>query len=715
MNARVLTLRDQGIRRRDTMTDTAATLNGRIAYHTYSAYLAEPTAPEDGQIFVYRFDTASNTAVTAPYPVGNAMHPHFSPNGELLAFTAIPSGASRSRSSLELYCLDLATARLMRLTTNSTPDEEPSFHPDGEHLVFKRNGQLWTLSLTNGSERQLSASLQEPSRACFSPDGLTVAFANGIGANADLWTISSNGTFSNRIFTTLGIKESYPSFRDADSLLFTRWNSATDSHEKLYIYNITESRTNRLWINTDDANDMDGFPADEDFIGFSSDRSNGKGGYDIYLGNLDAGKIYTLGETANSSLHDLGGSYSPCTYARCLEVVTPASNAILTGGETVLMRVRARSDGQVWTGTSPRIRFEGPWTGNFVDFVDDGTSGDSTAGDGIYSKSVKLPSAVGSYTVYAVARSVEPALVRDITSTVFSVSIIPPPALDVSPESRDFGYVLVGSNATALFSIQNIGGGILTGSVAASSPFAVVSGGNYNVSSVQTHTVTVQYRPLSVGSHSNDLIFTGNSGARCPLMGIARVPYARSLEIVTPASNAILTGGETVLMRVRARSDGQVWTGTSPRIRFEGPWTGNFVDFVDDGTSGDSVAGDGIYSKSVKLPSAVGSYTVYAVARSVEPALVRDITSTVFSVSIIPPPALDVSPGSRDFGYVLVGSNATALFSIQNIGGGILTGSVAVSSPFAVISGGNYNVSSVQTHTVTVQYSPSPWVLTATT
>ena len=340
-------------------------------------------------------------------------------------------------------------------------------------------------------------------------------------------------------------------------------------------------------------------------------------------------------------------------YARSLEIVTPASNAILTGGETVLMRVRARSDGQVWTGTSPRIRFEGPWTGNFVDFVDDGTSGDSVAGDGIYSKSVKLPSAVGSYTVYAVARSVEPALVRDITSTVFSVSIIPPPALDVSPESRDFGYVLVGSNATALFSIQNIGGGILTGSVAVSSPFAVISGGSYNLSSGQTQNVTVRYKPLSVGSHSNDLIFTGNSGARCPLTGIARVPYARSLEVVTPASNAILAGGASVVMQVRAWSDGQIWTGASPRIRLEGPWSGNFWDFVDDGTLGDSTAGDGLYSRTVKLPSTVGKYTVYAIARSVEPALVRDITSTVFSVSMIVAPVLSAALKSWNFGNVL--------------------------------------------------------------
>ena len=705
VTTRVLSLREQGIQRRDTVTDTAAALNGRIAYHTYSAYLAEPTAPGDGQIFVYRLDNTYHKAVTAAHSVDNAMHPRFSPNGNLLALMAIPADAFRSRTSLELYCLDLATARLIRLTTNSVPDEEPSFHPDGKQIIFKRNGQLWTLSLADGSERQVSASLEEPSGPCFSPDGLTVAFGGGLGENADIWTISSDGTFLTRTLTTPGIKESYPSFKDANSLLFTRWNSATDSCEKLYSCNISGRYTNRLWINTDNAHDTDGFPVDDDFVGFSSDRSGGKGGSDIYLGKLDTGKIIKLGEAANSSLHDLAGSYSPSTYARSLEVITPAPNAILTGGVYMVMQVRAFSDGLIWTGASPRICFEGPWTGGYWDFVDNGTTGDVIAGDGVYSKTVKLPYTMGQYTVYAVAKSIEPGLVREITSTPFRVSIVTP-YLSVSPGSRNFGYIQVGSATDALFTVENKGGGLLTGSAAVSSPFAVILGGSYNLSSGQTQTVTVRYSPSLAGSHSNDLIFTGGSGTRRPLTGMAWAPYARSLQVVTPPPNVILTGGVYMVMQVRAFSDGLIWTGASPRICFEGPWTGGYWDFVDNGTTGDVIAGDGVYSKTVKLPYTMGQYTVYAVAKSIEPGLVREITSTPFRVSIVTP-YLSVSPGSRNFGYIQVGSATDALFTVENKGGGLLTGSAAVSSPFAVILGGSYNLSSGQTQTVTVRYSPS--------
>ena len=336
-------------------------------------------------------------------------------------------------------------------------------------------------------------------------------------------------------------------------------------------------------------------------MGFSSDRSGGKGGSDIYLGKLDIGKIVKLGEAANSSLHDLAGSYSPYTYARSLQVVTPTPNVILTGGVYMVMRVRAFSDGLIWTGASPRICFEGPWTGGYWDFVDNGTTGDVIAGDGVYSKTVKLPYTVGQYTVYAVARSEEPGLVREVTSTTFPVSIIQAPYLSVSPGSRDFGSVQVGSNAAALFTVQNKGGGILTGSATVSSPFAVISGGSYNLPSGQTQTVTVRYSPNSAGSHSNDLIFTGGSGARLPLTGKGWVPALRSLEVITPSPNAILRGGEVIPMQVQAFSDGQMWTNAiCVRICFEGPWTGSYWSFVNDGTSGDAVAGDGVYSRTAQ-------------------------------------------------------------------------------------------------------------------
>ena len=78
-------------------------------------------------------------------------------------------------------------------------------------------------------------------------------------------------------------------------------------------------------------------------------------------------------------------------------------------------------------------------------------------------------------------------------------------------------------------------------------------------------------------------------------------------------------------MQVQAFSDGQMWTNAiCVRICFEGPWTGSYWSFVNDGTSGDAVAGDGVYSRTAQLTSTMGEYTIYAIARSEEPGLVRE-------------------------------------------------------------------------------------------
>ena len=131
-------------------------LNGRIAYHTYSDYLAAPVDSTDGHLYVYNPDTDSQVKVTAGLPIENAMNPHFSPDGSTLVFMAIPSGASRNRNSLEIYTLNLASSSLTRLTTNSVPDEDSKFSPDGSSIVWKRQGQVWSMNADGTSQTQLT-------------------------------------------------------------------------------------------------------------------------------------------------------------------------------------------------------------------------------------------------------------------------------------------------------------------------------------------------------------------------------------------------------------------------------------------------------------------------------------------------------------------------------------------------------------------------------
>ena len=97
-----------------------------------------------------------------------------------------------------------------------------------------------------------------------------------------------------------------------------------------------------------------------------------------------------------------------------------------------------------------------------------------------------------------------------------------PPALAVGPASLNLGYLPAGTCASGNFYVTNTGGGTLTGSVSgAVSPFNIVSGGNYSLTSNQWQAVVVQYCPTVPGSNNLSLTFTGASGATRPVTGAA--------------------------------------------------------------------------------------------------------------------------------------------------------------------------------------------------
>src|SRR5439155_804326 len=72
----------------------------------------------------------------------------------------------------------------------------------------------------------------------------------------------------------------------------------------------------------------------------------------------------------------------------------------------------------------------------------------------------------------------------------------------------------------------------------------------------------------------------------------------------------------------------------------------------------------------------------------------------------VPPPTINVTPSSRSFGGVAAGSSEDLTFTVQNTGGGVVSGTATVGAPFLVISGGSYSLSAGQSQRVTVRFSP---------
>ena len=106
----------------------------------------------------------------------------------------------------------------------------------------------------------------------------------------------------------------------------------------------------------------------------------------------------------------------------------------------------------------------------------------------------------------------------------YEFSVTGTPTNNVNPTNQNFGAASVGSFLDRNFTVQNSGGGLLSGNISATSPFSIVSGGSYNLIGGQSQQVTIRYSPTTPGTNSQTITFSGGGGATASLIGIAYSP-----------------------------------------------------------------------------------------------------------------------------------------------------------------------------------------------
>jgi hypothetical protein len=126
------------------------------------------------------------------------------------------------------------------------------------------------------------------------------------------------------------------------------------------------------------------------------------------------------------------------------------------------------------------------------------------------------------------------------------------PVISVTPSSRDFFYVTVGSSADRTFTVQNTGGGTLTGTASTSAPFSVVSGGSYSLGAGASQTVTVRFSPTSAATFAGNVTLTGGGGATRPVTGKT---FTALTAQVTPVSAAHFSELREAINTLRSRNN----------------------------------------------------------------------------------------------------------------------------------------------------------------
>ncbi|MBU1700292.1 MAG: M6 family metalloprotease domain-containing protein, partial [Candidatus Eisenbacteria bacterium] len=266
-----------------------------------------------------------------------------------------------------------------------------------------------------------------------------------------------------------------------------------------------------------------------------------------------------------------------------------------------------------------------------------------------------------------------------------------------APSTLDFGTVAVGGFADDSFTITNTALGTLAGTVSETcSDFNVISGGgSYSLNAGQSVTVTVRFAPTSSGPHSCAI----ETGSPCcgdvSCSGVGEDPPLCSVDTEEIDFGFMFIGENADAPFTITNTGGGTLTGT--------------VSASDPNYS--IVSGGGPYS--------LGAGQSVVVTVRFEPVIPGDNNCMIETgtdcenVSCVGmsdyPAACSVSPTNLDFGEVDIGSTLYKTFTITNIGGSTLTGTVSESCDHYSITGGggSYSLGADESKLVTVRYAPA--------
>jgi tricorn protease len=142
--------------------------------------LQQPTLSQDRLAFVYAGDlwitdwSGRNARRLTSH--GSASLPHFSPDGQLIAFSGTYNG------NTDVYVIPASGGEPRRLTFHPAPDQVCGWSPDGQRILFasprevanNRSNQLYEISATGGFERKVMEAVAY--EGAWSPDGRRIAY-----------------------------------------------------------------------------------------------------------------------------------------------------------------------------------------------------------------------------------------------------------------------------------------------------------------------------------------------------------------------------------------------------------------------------------------------------------------------------------------------------------------------------------------------------------
>lgn len=279
-------------------TSTNIHLRGQILF----------VSDRSGNYEIYRMDLETRIPENLTNNPNSDMNPQVSPDGNFIVFYSDRAiSPTEPKHNNEIYKMDLRTKEVVQLTENNAADYDPSYSPDGQHILFKSNrddghGDIFRMNSDGLDQINLTKdrSATEEWDPTFTPDGTKIIFVSRLTLkheDDELFIMNADGTGIMQL-TKDTVPDWYPSINPKTGrILFTAKSTPLMPDD---LYETDETGTIRERLTTLPGNDNDAaWSTDGKTIVFINDHDKD---YDLYVMDRATKDISLLENTPSVEL-----------------------------------------------------------------------------------------------------------------------------------------------------------------------------------------------------------------------------------------------------------------------------------------------------------------------------------------------------------------------------------------------------------------------------